>query len=56
MIIPEENMQSILNEIEGITIIPIREFESAIKIALIHRFEEESPLKTSLEAMDKKSV
>ncbi|MDH5160303.1 ATP-dependent protease LonB [Heyndrickxia oleronia] len=56
VIIPEENMQSILNEIEGITIIPIREFESAIKIALIHRFEEESPLKTSLEAMDKKSV
>lgn len=56
VIIPAENMQSILNEIDGIKIIPIHQFEKAIEVALINRFEGDSPFTAPLEEIDKKSV
>ncbi|MEK5523687.1 ATP-dependent protease LonB [Heyndrickxia sporothermodurans] len=56
VIIPAENMQSILNDIDGITIIPIHQFEKAIEIALMNHFEGESPFAPPIEEMDKKSV
>jgi ATP-dependent Lon protease len=56
VIIPAENIQSILKEIEGITVIPVSQLEEVLTLALIDRFGKETSFPPSLEQMDKKSV
>jgi ATP-dependent Lon protease len=46
VIIPEENMQSILKDIEGIRVIPVRHFQEVLHYALVNPPSEQNEAKT----------
>lgn len=46
VIIPEENMQSILKDIEGIRVIPVRHFQEVLDYALVNPPSEQNEAKT----------
>lgn len=50
VIIPAENMQSIIKEIEGIEVIPVREFQEVLDLALIREKATETPLDNIIQA------
>ncbi|WP_078379496.1 ATP-dependent protease LonB [Sutcliffiella halmapala] len=50
VIIPAENMQSIIREIEGIEIIPVREFQEVLDLALIREKATESTFDNIIQA------
>ncbi|MED1204829.1 ATP-dependent protease LonB [Heyndrickxia acidicola] len=54
--IPAENMQSILNEIEGIEIIPVYQLEDILNMALIKHFDTEVPFPLISDQIDEQSV
>ncbi|WP_433743483.1 ATP-dependent protease LonB [Falsibacillus pallidus] len=57
VIIPQENMQSILDEVEGIEIIPVTQLEEVFQLSLLNSRENSIDLfKPSIGSQDKKSV
>ncbi|RDI44184.1 ATP-dependent protease LonB [Falsibacillus pallidus] len=57
VIIPQENMQSILDEVEGIEIIPVTQLEEVFQLSLLDSRENSIDLfKPSIGNQDKKSV
>ncbi|MBN6887898.1 ATP-dependent Lon protease [Cytobacillus horneckiae] len=50
VIIPQENMQSILNEIDGIKIIPVSHLHEVFDLALLKEYQSEQPLTSPLES------
>jgi ATP-dependent Lon protease len=54
--IPAENMQSILNDIEGITIVPVYQLEEILNAALLKRFDLEVPFPLINDQIDEQSV
>lgn len=56
VIIPEENMQTILNEIDGITIIPVKNLHEVFDIALVNSFRKNNAMPASIELTKKESI
>ena len=56
VIIPEENMQNILNEIEGITIIPVTHLHEVFEIALVNNIVKQDVIPASIELTKKESI
>jgi ATP-dependent Lon protease len=56
VIIPEENMQSILNEIKGIEIIPVSNLSEVFEIALERKFVSDIVIPASIELSKKESI
>ncbi|MEW9051657.1 MAG: ATP-dependent protease LonB [Neobacillus sp.] len=56
VIIPEENMQSILNEIKGIEIIPVSNLSEVFEIALERKFVSDHVIPASIELSKKESI
>jgi len=56
VIIPRENMQSILNEIKGINIIPVDHLNEVFEHALIKDFHQEQSITASIELAKKESI
>jgi ATP-dependent Lon protease len=56
VIIPEENMQSILNEIKGIEIIPVSNLSEVFEIALERKFLSDHVIPASIELSKKESI
>ncbi|OLS41503.1 ATP-dependent protease LonB [Bacillus sp. MRMR6] len=56
VIIPEENMQSILNEIKGIDIIPVSNLSEVFEIALERKFVSDHVIPASIELSKKESI
>jgi ATP-dependent Lon protease len=56
VIIPEENMQSILNEIDGIRIVPVTHLNQVFEIALEKEFPIDNVIPASIELSKKESI
>ncbi|MDZ5470780.1 ATP-dependent protease LonB (plasmid) [Bacillus sp. 31A1R] len=56
VIIPQENVQSILNEIDGINIIPVTHLSEVFEIALKKDYAEEHAITASIELGKKESI
>ncbi|MBP2240622.1 Lon-like ATP-dependent protease [Cytobacillus eiseniae] len=56
VIIPEENMQSILNEITGIRIVPVSHLNEVFDLALLKNFHKEQSITASIELAKKESI
>jgi ATP-dependent Lon protease len=56
VIIPEENMQSILNEIDGIRIIPVTHLHEVFEIALLNHFAKDDAIPASIELTKKETI
>jgi ATP-dependent Lon protease len=56
VIIPEENMQSFLKEIDGINIIPVSHLNEVFEIALLKRIPLEKVVPASIELSKKESI
>ena len=56
VIIPEENMQSILNEIEGIEIIPVTHLNEVFDIALKKNYIADQSITASMTITEKESI
>jgi ATP-dependent Lon protease len=56
VIIPEENMQSILNEIKGIRIIPVTHLSEVFDIALVNNLAQNQAIPASVELSKKESI
>ncbi len=56
VIIPQENMQSILKEIKGIKIIPVSHLNEVFEIALLKKIYREQSITASIELAKKESI
>lgn len=56
VIIPEENMQSILNEIKGIRIVPVTHLSEVFDIALVNHTAHNQVIPASIELSKKESI
>ncbi|NHC42461.1 ATP-dependent protease LonB [Bacillus sp. MM2020_1] len=56
VIIPEENMQTILNEIEGIKIVPVTHLHEVFEIALVNDYQKMDAIPASIELSKKESI
>ncbi|MFB3165731.1 ATP-dependent protease LonB [Neobacillus sp. 179-C4.2 HS] len=56
VIIPEENMQSILNEIKGIRIVPVTHLSEVFDIALVNNLAQNQAIPASVELSKKESI
>ncbi|MCL6573747.1 MAG: ATP-dependent protease LonB [Bacillus sp. (in: Bacteria)] len=56
VIIPEENMQTILNEIEDITIVPVRHLHEVFEIALVNAYQHIEAIPASIELAKKETI
>jgi Lon-like ATP-dependent protease len=56
VIIPEENMQSILNEIKGIRIVPVTHLSEVFDIALVNNLAHTQVIPASIELSKKESI
>ncbi|WP_419956008.1 ATP-dependent protease LonB [Neobacillus niacini] len=56
VIIPEENMQSILNEIKGIRIVPVTHLSEVFDIALVNKLAQDLVIPASIELSKKESI
>lgn len=56
VIIPMENMQSILNEIEGITIIPVTHLDEVFELALVKGYLKNSTIPSSIKLAKKETI
>ncbi|MDQ0975641.1 Lon-like ATP-dependent protease [Neobacillus niacini] len=56
VIIPEENMQSILNEIKGIRIVPVTHLSEVFDIALVNNLAQNQVIPASVELSKKESI
>jgi ATP-dependent Lon protease len=56
VIIPEENMQSILNEIEGITIIPVTHLDEVFELALVKDYLKNNAIPASIQLSKKETI
>ncbi|MDR7237429.1 ATP-dependent protease LonB [Neobacillus drentensis] len=56
VIIPEENMQTILNEIEGINIVPVTHLHEVFEIALVNDYQKMDAIPASIELSKKESI
>lgn len=56
VIIPEENMQSILNEIKGIRIVPVTHLSEVFDIALVNNLAHNQVIPASIELSKKESI
>ncbi|MBS4191498.1 ATP-dependent protease LonB [Bacillus sp. FJAT-49705] len=56
VIIPKENMQSILKDITGINIIPVSHLKEVFDLALIKNFNREQSITASIELAKKESI
>jgi Lon-like ATP-dependent protease len=56
VIIPEENMQSILNEIKGIRIVPVTHLSEVFDIALVNHMAHNQVIPASIELSKKESI
>jgi ATP-dependent Lon protease len=56
VIIPEENMQSILKEITGIKIVPVSHLNEVFELALLKSFHHEQSITASIELAKKESI
>ncbi|MFL6562882.1 MAG: S16 family serine protease, partial [Bacillus sp. (in: firmicutes)] len=56
VIIPEENMQTILNEIDGINIIPVSHLHEVFEIALVNDYQKMDAIPASIELSKKESI
>lgn len=56
VIIPKENVQSILNEIEGIRIVPVTHLTEVFDIALLREYAKEQAITASIEFKKKESI
>lgn len=56
VIIPKENNQSILSEIDGINIVPVSHLHEVFDIALIKNFHEKSSMPASMELSKKETI
>jgi ATP-dependent Lon protease len=56
VIIPEENMQSILNEIKGIRIVPVTHLSEVFDIALVNNLAQNQAIPASVEFSKKESI
>jgi ATP-dependent Lon protease len=56
VIIPEENMQSILNEIKGIRIIPVSHLSEVFDVALVNNLAHNQVIPASVELTKKESI
>jgi ATP-dependent Lon protease len=56
VIIPEENMQSILNEIDGIHIVPVTHLNEVFEVALLNNLARNNVIPASIELSKKESI
>lgn len=56
VIIPQENMQSILNDIQGIRIVPVNHLNEVFELALLKNFYREQIIPASIELAKKESI
>ncbi|PLR83115.1 ATP-dependent protease LonB [Bacillus canaveralius] len=56
VIIPEENMQAILNEIDGINIMPVSHLDEVFKLALVHEHKKDLVTPASIDIAKKESI
>ncbi|KAB2338744.1 ATP-dependent protease LonB [Cytobacillus depressus] len=56
VIIPKENMQSILKEITGIKIVPVSHLNEVFDLALLKNFHQEQSITASIELAKKESI
>jgi Lon-like ATP-dependent protease len=56
VIIPKENMQSILNEIEGINIVPVNHLHEVFEMALVNEFANNNTIPAAIELSKKESI
>jgi Lon-like ATP-dependent protease len=56
VIIPEENMQSILNEIEGITIVPVKHLDEVFEWALVKDYLKNNAIPASIQLSKKETI
>jgi ATP-dependent Lon protease len=56
VIIPEENMQSILNEIKGIRIVPVTHLSEVFDVALVNTLAQNQAIPASIELSKKESI
>lgn len=56
VIIPKENVQSILNEVKGITIVPVTHLSEVFDVALLKEKSEERVITASVELKKKESI
>lgn len=56
VIIPEENMQSILNEIKGIRIVPVTHLSEVFDVALVNNLAHNQVIPASIELSKKESI
>jgi ATP-dependent Lon protease len=56
VIIPEENMQSILNEIKGIRIVPVTHLSEVFDFALVNNLAKNQAIPASIELSKKESI
>lgn len=56
VIIPAENMQSILSEIDGINIVPVHHLHQVFEIALVKDFHQKSAVPASIEFSKKETI
>jgi ATP-dependent Lon protease len=56
VVIPEENMQSILNEIKGIRIVPVAHLSEVFDIALVNNLAQNQAIPASVELSKKESI
>lgn len=56
VIIPKENMQSVLNEIKGIEIIPVTHINEVFKIALKKTYTTDQSISASVDITEKESI
>ncbi len=56
VIIPEENMQTILNDIDGINIVPVSHLHEVFEIALVNSYPKNEAIPASIELTKKESI
>jgi Lon-like ATP-dependent protease len=56
VIIPAENMQTILNEIDGINIVPVRHLHEVFEIALVNAYQHLDAIPASIELAKKETI
>jgi Lon-like ATP-dependent protease len=56
VIIPQENIQTILNEIDGIRIVPVTHLHEVFEIAFVNEFKKNHAVPASIELTKKESI
>jgi ATP-dependent Lon protease len=56
VIIPDENMQTMLSEIDGINIVPVTHLDQVFKIALVKNYLKSSVISASIELSKKETI